>query len=150
MRNSTSLWLPAYLTMLGEGRRSSVDDPVEVCPLLYTTRINTAKILIELEEWDTATQVLDGLTEEDEDVVDTWYLLGLLNKLRADLEGAEEAAAASEAAVKVENEGSRAVSDGYRGNARYYLNKAAKVQAKHPTDDLQLVNRETLSYPNCR
>ena len=31
-------------------------------------------------------QVLDGLIEEDEDVVDTWYLLGWLNKLRADFE----------------------------------------------------------------
>ena len=32
-------------------------DPVEVCPLLYTTRIATAKILIELEDWDNATKV---------------------------------------------------------------------------------------------
>ena len=29
---------------------------------------------------------MDGLIEEDEDVVDTWYLLGWLNKLRADFE----------------------------------------------------------------
>ena len=34
-------------------------DPVEVCPLPYTTRLSTVKILMELEMWDEATQVIN-------------------------------------------------------------------------------------------
>ena len=49
---------------------------VEVCPLLYTTRLSTARMLIELEEWEKAVNVLDGLVEEDDEIVDPWYLLG--------------------------------------------------------------------------
>ena len=40
----------------------------QVCPLLYTTRISTSKLLIELEMLDEATQVLEGLLEEDDEV----------------------------------------------------------------------------------
>lgn len=32
-------------------------DPVDVCPLLYTTRIKTAQMLIEIEMFEEATQV---------------------------------------------------------------------------------------------
>ena len=42
--------------------------PLQVCPLLYTTRISTAKLLIELEMLDEATQVLEGLLDEDDQV----------------------------------------------------------------------------------
>merc|ERR1712133_308610 len=76
-----------------------------------------------------ATKVLDGLIEEDEDVVDTWYLLGWLNKLRADFER-----------TKVTESKDEDVSEGYLGNARYYLNKSLKVQHKTPTDDTELIS----------
>ena len=33
-------------------------------------------MLIELEEWEKAVNVLDGLVEEDDEIVDPWYLLG--------------------------------------------------------------------------
>ena len=36
-------------------------EPVEVCPLLYTTRISCTKMLIELEKWDSVVKVLDSL-----------------------------------------------------------------------------------------
>merc|ERR1711997_427927 len=122
-------------------------DPVEVCTLLYTTRIATSKILIELEEWDSATKVLDGLIEEDEDVVDTWYLLGWLNKLRADFErepnnqiqnvdkGKDESSSFSKLPPQEDD-----VAEGYIGNARFYLKKAMSVHRKNPTDDSELVN----------
>ena len=74
-------------------------------------------------------QVLDGLIEEDEDVVDTWYLLGWLNKLRADFERS-----------KVTESKDEDISEGYLGNARYYLNKSMKVQQKTPSDDTELVS----------
>ena len=59
IQESLSKWLPSYTEVL-ESRPSTSKgkfDPVEVCPLLYTTRIATAKILIELEDWDNATKV---------------------------------------------------------------------------------------------
>ncbi len=59
MQESLSLWLPNYQAVLEnkEGAAGEDFDPVESCLLLYTTRIATAKILIELEMWDEATQV---------------------------------------------------------------------------------------------
>ena len=71
---SLEIWLPSYLAVL-ENRPEEAGtnfDPVEVCPLIYTTRLSTARMLVELEEWDKATQVLDGLIEEDDEIVDTW------------------------------------------------------------------------------
>lgn len=57
MKQSLELWLPAYQGVL-ENKLEVVDfDPVEVCPLLYTTRIGTAKMLIEMEMWEEAIQV---------------------------------------------------------------------------------------------
>ena len=38
-------------------------------------------MLIELEEWEKSVQVLDGLIEEDDEIVDAWYLLGIYNIL---------------------------------------------------------------------
>ena len=74
-------------------------------------------MLIELEEWDKAQSVLDGLVEEDEEIVDAWYLLGWLNKLRTDAEK----------------------DDVYLGAARYYLGHAKEVHIKNPTKDKEMV-----------
>jgi len=123
---SLSLWLPKYTAVLEDLEVAA--DPVEVCPLPYTTRLSTVKILMELEMWDEATQVLNGLTAEDESVVDVWYLLGLTNKLRADFEAGEAT-----------DEEGKSVAEGYNGNARYYLKKALRVQAKNPSKDKQMV-----------
>ncbi|XP_075746043.1 uncharacterized protein LOC119159701 [Rhipicephalus microplus] len=107
MQRSLSLWLPQHeRLLLGEDAGNS--DPVEVCPLSYSSRVNGAKVLIELEMLDEANTVLDGLIEEDDGVVDVWYLLGWLNYLR----GGE-----------------------YQGNARYYLSKAREATRKVQFDD---------------
>ena len=92
-------------------------DPVEVCPLLFTTRLSTVRMLIELEEWDKAVQVLDGLTEEDDEIVDVWYLLGWVNKLRSEQEQ----------------------DDMYLGNSRHFLTKAKEVNVKNPTKDKEMI-----------
>ncbi len=63
--------------------------------------------------------MLEGLLEEDDEVVETWYLLGWLNHLRASQEGQEE--------------------EGYNGNARFYLSKAKRVNGVNPTNDVELV-----------
>ena len=73
-------------------------------------------------------KVLNGLTAEDESVVDVWYLLGLTNKLMADFEAGEAT-----------DEEGKSVAEGYNGNARYYLKKALRVQAKNPSKDKQMV-----------
>ena len=158
IQTSLSKWLPSYTAVL-ENRPVAAStsstkprfDPVEVCPLLYTTRIATAKILIELEEWNSATQVLDGLIEEDEDVVDTWYLLGWLNKLRADFERdstAEDTLNSSRLKnVSVSDQDKSKSTDdgcdtaeGYLSNARFYLKKSKVVHKNHPTDDFEMVS----------
>ena len=80
MNKSLDLWLPAYMAVLdNRPQEASNFDPIEVCPLLFTTRLSTARMLIELEEWEKATNVLNGLIEEDDEIVDPWYLLGKTN-----------------------------------------------------------------------
>uniref|UniRef100_A0A1E1X514 Uncharacterized protein n=1 Tax=Amblyomma aureolatum TaxID=187763 RepID=A0A1E1X514_9ACAR len=109
MQRSLGLWLPQHERLL-LGEEAGASDPVEVCPLSYSSRVSAAKLLIELELLDEANTVLDGLIEEDDEVVDVWYLLGWLNYLR----GGE-----------------------YKGNARYYLNRARQVAHKVHFDDAQ-------------
>ena len=123
MTSSLNLWLPKY-EMLRENKLESGEfDPVEVCPLLYTTRITTAQMLIELEMWEEGSKVLDGLTEEDDEVVNTWYLLGWLNHLRSSSGGDEM----------------------FKGNARFYLKKAQRAHKANPTEDREMVNLSYLS-----
>jgi len=106
---SLELWFPAHLLFLekGEGEETT---------LSYSFRLATAKILMDLEEYDLATKVLESLIEEDEEVVSTWYLLGWLNFLRSRSE--------------VE----------YEGNARFYLHKASRVNTINPTDDTGILD----------
>ncbi len=122
LNRSLDLWLPTYMAVLENRPQEAAGkfDPVEVCPLLYTTRLSTARMLIELEEWDKAVNVLDGLLEEDEDIVDAWYLMGWSNKVRAELEK----------------------DDMYLGNARYFLSRAKEVNVKNPTEDKEMVYRK--------
>merc|ERR1719213_1406642 len=94
MRKSLSLWLPQHSAFLqtGEGTETS---------LSYTSRITTVQLLLDLEMLDEATQVAEGLIEEDDEVVAPWYLLGWLNYLREDPD--------------------------YWGNVRHYLARAKKT-----------------------
>ena len=50
--------------------------------------------------------------------MDTWYLLGWLNRIRATTED----------------------ETGYDGNVRFYLARAKEVHKKSPTDDADMVN----------
>lgn len=64
----------------------------------YETRIATSKLLIELENYETAGSVLEELVEESDEVPQVWYLLGWLyhitnqtsSSIRACLEKAEK------------------------------------------------------------
>ncbi|CAN7996326.1 unnamed protein product [Ixodes hexagonus] len=117
MRRSLDLWLPQHERLCqGNQDEEGVQDPV--CPLSYSCRVSGAKLLIELEMMDEANAVLDGLVEEDDEVVDVWYLLGWLNYLRA---------------------------GEYMDNARFYLTKAQQVARKvHFEDPEELAHIEEL------
>jgi len=106
MSSSLELWLPQHMSWAetGEGKQTS---------LTYNSRLNTAKLLLDLEDLDRATEVLDSLVEEDDEVVASWYLLGWLNYLRDDPD--------------------------YHGNVRHYLTKAKQVHTRNPTDDEDMV-----------
>lgn len=56
--------------------------------------------------------------------MDTWYLLGWLNRLKATADDGDE---------------------GYNGNVRYYLNKAKEVHKANPTDDADMVSEARYS-----
>ncbi|XP_023222374.1 probable assembly chaperone of rpl4 [Centruroides sculpturatus] len=95
---SLSFWLPRYRAAREGQTENSDDEPFLVN---YDFRINTCKILIELEMYDEASEILDGLIEENDSVLETWYLLGLLNYSRG---------------------------EAYWENARYYFKKALKLK----------------------
>ena len=65
---SLEVWLPHYRAVRDGKADTGSFDPVEVCPLSYATRLTTARILIEVEDHKSAVEVLEGLTEEDDEV----------------------------------------------------------------------------------
>jgi len=109
---SLQLWLPDQLKFIEENTGKETT-------LSYEFRISTVKILLDLEDYDNAVTILDSLLQEDEEEVNTWYLLGWSNYLRC----------------KEEAE--------YAGNARHYLEKALTVNKKNPTDDEDLIEHIT-------
>lgn len=109
---SLELWLPKYKAVDEGEAAEGTFDPVEVCPISYPTRLAAARILIEVESHDHAVEVLEGLVEEDDTVVDTWYLMGWSSYLRG-----EE----------------------HKDNARYLLHRAMQVHETTPSNDEQLI-----------
>ena len=107
LRKSLELWLPQHSAFLetGEGSQTS---------LTFNSRVATVQLCLDLEMFDEATLIAEGLIEEDEEVVTPWYLLGWLNYLREDPD--------------------------YWGNVRHYLSRAKQVQAKNPTDDQEMIS----------
>ena len=63
---SVDLWLPKYVEASESGL---VADPTQVISLTYDSRINTTRILCEVEEYDKAIEVLEQLIDEDDEVV---------------------------------------------------------------------------------
>jgi len=102
MERSLSLWLPQHTAWAatGEGEQTN---------LSYDTRLASVKVLLDLEQFDKAAEILDSLLEEDNEVVAAWYLHGWLNYLRNDPD--------------------------FHGNVRHYLKRAQQVHVMSPTDD---------------
>jgi len=106
METSLSLWLPQHLAWASTGQGEQTN-------LAYNTRLDTVKLLLDLDMLEKAAEILDTLLEEDDEVVAPWYLHGWLNYLRDDAD--------------------------YHGNVRHYLNRAKQVHTMNPTDDDQMV-----------
>ncbi|KAI5620829.1 putative assembly chaperone of rpl4 [Silurus asotus] len=87
----------------------------------YESRITTAKLLIEVEEFEMATDVLEGLLEEDDEVVQVWYLLGWLYYLQLDKPGSTED------------------SESLKKSSRIYLTKAKKLYTKLHCEDAPML-----------
>ncbi|KAM4687774.1 uncharacterized protein O3C94_006221 [Discoglossus pictus] len=117
---SLASWLPSMQPKQDELQS---EDPLSVDLLEtalppYESRITTAKLLIEVEEFEHATEILEGLLEEDDEVVQVWYLLGWVCYLQAKAPDEDEA---------------------FKDSARTYLRKAKKLYNKLKCDDSQLL-----------
>lgn len=112
MKKSVSLWLPMFKAINnGEVTSQEKVDPVEAVPLGYDTRVSTTKILIEVEEFETAIDIAEGLLDENDEVPQVWYLIGWANYL---------------------------MGEDFKGNARFYLNKCKKLCIKLKYEDEEL------------
>lgn len=114
IKKSVSLWLPKLQAVDKNDKGTLPDDefdPVEVCSMPFTARVQSGKILIELDEYEEATEVLETLLDEDDEVPDVWYLLGWANYLHG---------------------------KDYYSNARHYLAKAKEIFTKVKSEDQQL------------
>ncbi|XP_073533520.1 uncharacterized protein [Phyllobates terribilis] len=141
LMKSLASWLPRLQNNKGEEQEADDDDLVESTLPPYESRITTAKLLIEAEDFEEigsssvmywnrvrsrlqdcivwlATEVLDGLLEEDDEVIQVWYLLGWVCYLQAKESDKEEA---------------------FKDSARMYLRKAKKLYSKLKCDDSALL-----------
>lgn len=105
---SVDSWLPKYIEA---SENDLLTDPTQVVPLTYDSRINTTRILTEVEEYDKALTVLEQLVEEDDEVVVIWYMLGWVNYCKG---------------------------DEYYSNAKYYLKRANEMALKIKYDQKYL------------
>ncbi|XP_075128119.1 uncharacterized protein LOC142201191 [Leptodactylus fuscus] len=108
LMKSLASWLPSLRKSEGEVLEASDEDLVESTLPPYESRITTAKLLTEAENFELAMEVLEGLLEEDDEVIQVWYLLGWVCYLQAKESEEEEA---------------------FKDSARTYLRKAKKVDS---------------------
>ncbi|XP_026225593.1 probable assembly chaperone of rpl4 isoform X2 [Anabas testudineus] len=129
---SVGLWLPAQKQIAAS---SSTEEDVqnEVPP--YEWRITTAKLLIESEEYEMAVDVLEGLLEEDDEVVQVWYLSGWVCYLQ--LEKAKEQ---QEREGRQVTEQEKEECNALKEAARSYLTNAKKLYSKLRCDDQPMLD----------
>ncbi|XP_017551271.2 probable assembly chaperone of rpl4 [Pygocentrus nattereri] len=128
---SVSSWLPSLQkkekSLASSEQPDEEEEPAQMIVPPYESRITTAKLLIEAEEFEMATEVLEGLLEEDDEVVQVWYLLGWLFYLQLDKPDPTEDA------------------ESIRKSARTHLTKVKKLYMKlHCEDPPMLEHTEQL------
>ncbi|XP_076010020.1 uncharacterized protein LOC143003311 [Genypterus blacodes] len=128
LMKSVESWLPAS-KQAAAAANTEEDTQTEIPP--YESRITTAKLLIETEEYEVAVDVLEGLLEEDDEVVQVWYLSGWVCYLQMGKvkEGTEEEAEEAEETEETEERSA------LKEAARSYLTNAKKLYNKLRCDD---------------
>lgn len=124
---SVGKWLPAQKEVLAA---STSDEAVQIEVPPYESRITTAKLLIESEEYEVAVDVLEGLLEEDDEVVQVWYLSGWVCYLQYE-KAKEVQEREGREVTEEENDERKALTEA----ARSYLTRATKLYAKLRCDD---------------
>ncbi|XP_042188376.1 probable assembly chaperone of rpl4 isoform X2 [Callorhinchus milii] len=121
LMKSIEQWLPSYQKAVTEQQSQGDDDSEQLQNLFppYESRITTGKLLIEAEEYEVAVEILEGLLEEDDEVVQVWYLLGWVCYLQAEKSDQEAA---------------------FKKSARAHLTKAKKLYTKLKCDDSPLLD----------
>nr|XP_019948305.1 PREDICTED: probable assembly chaperone of rpl4 [Paralichthys olivaceus] len=119
---SVGLWLPAQKQSAAS---SSTDERMQSEIPPYESRITTAKLLIESEEYETAVDVLEGLLEEDDEVVQVWYLSGWVCYLQLE-KSKEQQEREGREVTEEETEERKALKEA----ARSYLTNAKKVKTQ--------------------
>ncbi|XP_044063293.1 probable assembly chaperone of rpl4 isoform X1 [Siniperca chuatsi] len=124
---SVGLWLPAQKQSAAS---SSTEEDMqnEIPP--YESRITTAKLLIESEEYEMAVDVLEGLLEEDDEVVQVWYLSGWVCYLQLE-KAKEQQEREGREVTEEETEEWKALKEAVRS----YLTNAKKLYSKLRCDD---------------
>ncbi|XP_068179473.1 uncharacterized protein si:dkey-12j5.1 isoform X2 [Antennarius striatus] len=124
---SARLWLPAQ-KQLSASSSTDGDRQIDIPP--YESRITTAKLLIESEEHEMAVDVLENLLEEDDEVVQVWYLSGWVCYLQLN-KAKEQQEREGREATEEEVEEQKALKEA----ARSYLTSAKKLYIKLHCDD---------------
>uniref|UniRef100_A0A3P9IFF1 Si:dkey-12j5.1 n=1 Tax=Oryzias latipes TaxID=8090 RepID=A0A3P9IFF1_ORYLA len=124
---SVGTWLPAQKQSTSS---SSTEEDVQTDIPPYESRITTAKLLMECEEYEMAVDVLEGLLEEDEEVVQVWYLSGWVCYLQWE-KAKEQQETEGREVTEEEREEWKALQEA----ARSYLTNAKKLYSKLRCDD---------------
>ncbi|XP_041844145.1 probable assembly chaperone of rpl4 isoform X2 [Melanotaenia boesemani] len=124
---SVGMWLPAQ-KQSASSSTTEEDTLNEIPP--YESRITTAKLLIEGEEYEMAVDVLEVLLEEDDEVVQVWYLSGWVCYLQWE-KAKEQQERERREVTEEEKEEWRALQEA----ARSYLTNAKKLHNKLRCDD---------------
>lgn len=124
---SVGMWLPVQ-KQSAASFTTEEDVQNDIPP--YESRITTSKLLIESEEYETAVDVLEGLLEEDDEVVQVWYLSGWVCYLQWE-KAKEQQEREGREVTEEEKEEWKALTEA----ARSYLTNAKKLYSKLRCDD---------------
>ncbi|XP_069552191.1 uncharacterized protein [Brachyistius frenatus] len=124
---SVVLWLPAQKQNAASSATEE-DMQSEIPP--YESRITTAKLLIESEEYEMAVDVLEALLDEDDEVIQVWYLSGWVCYLQWE-KAKEEQEREGREVTEEEKEQWKALTEA----AKSYLTNAKKLHGKLQCDD---------------
>ncbi|XP_067862840.1 uncharacterized protein si:dkey-12j5.1 isoform X2 [Heptranchias perlo] len=121
LMKSLERWLPSFQRAETDHVPQHINDldPLQNLFPPYESRISAAKLLIEVQEYEAAIEVLEGLLDEDDEVVQVWYLLGWVCYLQAE---------------KPDEDAS------FKDSARTYLTKTKKLYMKLKCDDSSLLD----------